>query len=148
MGNTEKTCEERKIICEKQKKIEIPTNLVAARRSPLPQIVSFLKSSVLSPHHFLLQMYFSLNVTLLLFLAPFHTFSFLFSSPHFLGYRLPMKFQRKSSRKLQKIDVERLLRRYFQNLQFRRILDSVGRFLNDASRRLKPCGFVLAKYDE
>ena len=48
--------------------------------------------------------YLFLNVTLLLFLAPFHIFIFLFSSPHFLGDRLSMKFQRKSSWKLQKFD--------------------------------------------
>ena len=37
--------------------------------------------------------YLFLNVTLLLFLAPFHNFSFLFSSPHFLGDRLPIDCQ-------------------------------------------------------
>ena len=40
-------------------------------------------------------------VTLLLFLAPFHIFYFLFSSPHFLGDRLSIKFQHKYLRRLQ-----------------------------------------------
>ena len=84
---------------------ETPTSVgSASRRSPLPQIVSFLTSSVLSPHHILLQMYFFSNVTLLLFLAPFHIFFFLFSSPHFLGDRLPMKFQHESARTLNNFD--------------------------------------------
>ena len=57
---------------------EIPTNFVS---------VVFLFLFVLSSVSALLTSEQNL-VTLLLFLAPFHIFSFLFSSPHFLGDRL------------------------------------------------------------
>ena len=68
----------------------------ASGRSPLPQIVSPLNSPVFSPHLYFIRMYFSLNVTLLLFLAPFHFFSFL---PH-ISWRSIID-QHKSARKLQ-----------------------------------------------
>ena len=86
------------------------------------------------PHHILLQMYFSLNVTLLLFLAPFHIFSFLFSSPHFLGDRLPMKCPQESRRKLQNLASPRTSLLKFAKGQLDSQIDRVGKKRSAAKR--------------